>query len=108
VGIPTGQARPDAGDLCRGHDQHGSAEILMVEIPLSDTSYYLIENRQPLGYDKNLPGSGVLIMYADDGIAECRHGEAPVKLVNAHPSVPHLEGAAFDVGGKDSFQVSPL
>jgi hypothetical protein len=43
-------------------------------------------------------------MYADDNIPECRHGKAPVKLMNANPSVPHLEGAAFDVGGKDSFQ----
>ncbi len=43
-------------------------------------------------------------MYADDNIPECRHGKAPVKLMNADPSVPHLEGAAFDIGRKDSFQ----
>ncbi len=36
-------------------------------------------------------------MYADDRIAECRHGESPVRLVNANPEKPHLEGAAFDV-----------
>lgn len=42
-------------------------------------------------------------IYADDNIAECRHGKAPVKLMNANPSMPHLEGAAFDIGGKDSF-----
>jgi hypothetical protein len=46
-----------------------------------------------------------LILYADDTVAECRHGEAPVKIVDADPSVPQLEGAAFDIGeGKrDSF-----
>jgi hypothetical protein len=77
---------------------------MVVKIPLSETSYYLIENRQPIGFDKVLPGSGVLIMYADDTIAECRRGKAPVKLVNADPSVPHLKGAAFDVGKKDGFQ----
>jgi hypothetical protein len=27
-----------------------------------------------------------------------------VKLVDANPGVPHLEGAAFDVGKNDSFQ----
>ena len=43
-------------------------------------------------------------MFADDTIAECRHGKAPVKLVNADPSVPHLEGAAFDIGKKEMFQ----
>jgi hypothetical protein len=48
--------------------------------------------------DENLPGSGVLILYADDTVAECRHGEAPVKTVDADPSVPQLEGAAFDIG----------
>jgi hypothetical protein len=83
--------------------EDGSSEILAVRIPISASTYYLIENRQPIGFDKNLPGSGVLIMYADDNIAECRHGKAPVKLMNANPSMPHLEGAAFDISGKDSF-----
>jgi len=32
------------------------------------------------------------------------NGKALVKLVNADPSIPHLEGAAFDIGKKDSFQ----
>ena len=55
--------------------------------------------------DKNLPGSGVLILYADDTVAECLHGEAPVKIVDADPSVPYLEGAAFDIGegNRDTF-----
>ena len=94
----------DKAEVTLGPLQDGSSEIVVVKIPLSETTYYLIENRQPVGFDKHLPGSGVLIMYADDTIAECRHGKAPVKLVNADPSVPHLEGAAFDIGKKDSFQ----
>jgi immune inhibitor A len=80
-----------------------SSEILVIKIPISETTYYLIENRQPIGFDKNLPGSGVLIMVADDRIPECRHGKAPVKLIDANPKVPHLEGAAFDIGKRDSF-----
>ena len=39
-----------------------------------------------------------MILYADDTVAECRHGEAPLKIVDADPSVPQLEGAAFDIG----------
>lgn len=35
--------------------------------------------------------------------AECRHGEASVKLMDANPSIPNLEGAAFDIGKNDSF-----
>lgn len=84
--------------------EDGSGEILAVKIPISNTKYYLIENRQPIGFDKTLPGSGVLIMYADDDIPECRHGKAPVKLMDANPSVPNLKGAAYDVGGNDTFE----
>ena len=42
-------------------------------------------------------------MYADDTIPECRRGKSPVKLMDANPNIPHLEGAAFDIGGKDFF-----
>ena len=42
-------------------------------------------------------------MHADDTIAECRRGQAPVKLVNADPTLPRLEGAAFDVPQKPAF-----
>ncbi|MCF8146162.1 MAG: hypothetical protein K9N21_19820 [Deltaproteobacteria bacterium] len=84
--------------------EEGSAETLVVKIPISAATYYLVENRQPIGFDKNLPGSGILIMVADDRIAECRHGKAPVRLMDANPSIPHLEGAAYDIGGKDTFE----
>jgi len=91
-------------DVILGPLEKGSAKILAVKIPVSETSYYLVENRQPIGFDKHLPGSGILIMYADDTISECRHGNTPVKLMNADPSVPNFEGATFDIGAKDTFQ----
>jgi len=84
--------------------ENGSGETLVVKIPLSDSTYYLVENRQPIGCDKVLPRHGVLILFADDRIPECHQGRAPVKLVNADPSVAHLEGAGFDVGKRDSYQ----
>lgn len=97
----------EGGDCVLGPLEDGSAETLAVKVPLSESTYYLIENRQPIGtYDATLPGSGVLIMYADDRVPECRHGKAPVKLIDADPSVPHLEGAAFDVGKRDRFEDS--
>jgi len=80
-----------------------SAQTLAIRIPLSPTSYYLVENRQPLGFDKNLPGSGRLIMLGDDTVAECRHGRAPVKLMPADPRAPRLTGAAFDAGTRNTF-----
>jgi hypothetical protein len=43
-------------------------------------------------------------MYADDHITECRHGKAPVKLIDAAPKIHHLEGGVFDMGKKESLQ----
>jgi len=91
-------------ELVLGPIEDGDAKILVVKIPITASTYYLVENRQPIGFDKNLPGSGVLVLFADDNVAECRHGKAPVKLLAADPSVPHLEGAAFNVGQRDSFE----
>lgn len=83
--------------------EDASSQTMVIKIPVTDTTYYLIENRQHIGYDKNLPEMGVLIMYADDKIAESRHGQGPVRLINANPTVPHLESAAFDIGKNTSF-----
>jgi len=80
-----------------------SSETLVVRIPVTDTTYYLIENRQPIGFDRYLPGHGVLVMYANDTVNECRFGRSPVKLVNAQPDVPHLTGAAFNLGENERF-----
>lgn len=78
--------------------------IQVVRVPLGETTYLLLENRQPAGFDANLPGSGVLVLRADDSVAECRHGKSPVKLVDADPSRPNLTGAAFDASGKSRWE----
>ncbi len=80
-----------------------ASPVAAIRIPLSDTQYYLIENRQPVGNDQHLPGSGALILRADDSVGECRHGRAPVKLVDADPSRPGLTGAAFTPGARGEF-----
>lgn len=84
--------------------ENGEGKTLAVKMPLSGSTYYLFENRQHVGYDANLPGKGVLVMFADDGVAECRRGKSPVKLINADPSVDFLQGAAFGPGRKDLFR----
>jgi len=91
-------------EVVLGPLEDGSSGTLVIKIPVSESTYYLVENRQPIGCDRVLPGSGVLILYADDRIAECRRGRSPVRLMDADPSVPHLEGAAFDIGRKGSFR----
>lgn len=84
--------------------EDGSSDTLAIQIRLSPTRYILIENRQPLGvFDSVLPAHGVLIMHADDTIAECRHGRAPVRLVDANPATEFLLGAAFDLPGVSAY-----
>jgi len=93
-----------ASEMVLGPLEDGESNTLVIKIPLTKTKFYLIENRQPLGtFDPNLPGKGVLIMSADDSVDECRHGKAPVKLIDADPSVPHLQGAAFNLPDKAVF-----
>ena len=88
----------ESAELRLGPLADGSSSTLAVRIPLTPTTYYLIENRQSIGQDKNLPATGVLIMYVDDNNPEPRFGRAPVRLINADPSIANLDGAAFDVG----------
>ena len=77
-----------------GHNE----KIAAIQIYLDDHRYYLVENRQSVGMDQNLPGHGVLILYCNDQIEECRCGESPVKLMDAKPNIGQHKGAAFDIG----------
>lgn len=81
----------------------GNSSTLVIKIPLTPTTYYLIENRQPVASDVNLPSSGVLILYCDETVDECRHGLTPVKIMDANPNVPFLNDAAFDIGKKSQY-----
>jgi hypothetical protein len=65
---------------------------LVVKIPLSHGRYYLVENRQPVGYDRVLPDSGILILKVDP---EVREGSGTVKVMNADPSSPGFSRATF-------------
>lgn len=93
-----------SSEMVLGPLEDGSSETLVIKIPLTESKFYLVENRQPMGrFDPHLPGKGVLIMVADDSIEECRNGKSPVRLMNADPAIPHLQGAAFDLPGKGLF-----
>ena len=43
-----------------------SGKVFRLSIPGTTQEYFLIENRQPLGFDAALPGSGLLIWHVDD------------------------------------------
>lgn len=52
---------------------------LAIKIPLTLSRYYIVENRLPIGYDRNLPGEGVLVYLANDAIGS---GQGPLRLVS--------------------------
>ena len=100
IDVPRGEDKT----LVLGPLSEMRSQVLAVRAPIDATTWYLIENRQPTGPDRNLPSHGVLIYYCDDKISECRHGRSPVKLINANPAVPELRGAPFALGKKSTFQ----
>jgi hypothetical protein len=65
---------------------------LAVKIPLKENLYYLVENRQPIGFDRVLPDSGILIFKVDTSIVE---GNGPVKVMDADPKSRHFSHATF-------------
>ncbi|MBP8696962.1 MAG: hypothetical protein KBH73_10945 [Syntrophobacterales bacterium] len=78
-------------------------ETLAVKIPLSWGNYYLVENRQPVGFDRALPDSGILVLKVNPDAAE---GYGTVKVMNANPAAPHFKQATYrpDAPGRDLFQ----
>jgi len=97
-------SRGESRTLVLGPLSRKDSEVHVAKVPIATSTYYLVENRQPAGPDRNLPSHGVLISFCDDDIPECRHGKAPIRLVNAHPSVPELRGAPFVCDGKKMYR----
>ncbi len=81
----------------------GKEETLVIKIPLSEETYYLLENRQAIDSDSYLPADGILLLYGDDSVHESLDGQAPLKIINANPSVPYLNDAAFDIGEQEYY-----
>jgi hypothetical protein len=75
---------------------------LVVKIPLSWGKYYLIESRQPMGFDRALPDAGMLVLKVDPNVAE---GYGTVRIMDANPNSAHFRQATFrpDEGMRYSF-----
>lgn len=63
--------KPGATDFTLLAPLSKGGQLLAVKIPLDDGSYYLVENRQPIGFDRMLPDSGIIVLkvnpLADEG-----------------------------------------
>ena len=66
--------------------------ILAVKIPFGGDHYYLVENRQPIRYDKVLPDSGILIIKVDPHAVE---GTGTARIMDADPSSPNFQHATY-------------
>jgi len=71
---------------------------LVIKIPINNENYYLIENRQPIGYDKILPDSGILILKVNTGVEE---GYGNVQVMNAAPTAQNFSKATYKLGIKE-------
>ena len=78
-------------------------ETLAIKIPLSRGKYYLIENRQPVGFDRALPDSGILVLKVD---TDAQEGYGTVKIMDANPDSAHFRQATFrpDDGRRNLFK----
>lgn len=65
---------------------------MAVKIPLKGDRYYLLENRQPIGFDSVLPDAGLLVLKVDPNSPE---GYGTVKVLNADKNSPHFSRATF-------------
>jgi hypothetical protein len=72
-------------------------ETLVVKIPLSGGQYYLVENRQPIGYDRLLPDAGLLVLKVNP---DAREGSGTVKIMDADPAAHHFSRSPFKLEGK--------
>ena len=57
------------------------------------TQYYLIEVRASIGFDTELPATGVLISYVDNNAVVGK-----IHIMDGHPSVPGLQDAVWNIG----------
>ncbi|PIP37065.1 MAG: hypothetical protein COX20_02660 [Desulfobacterales bacterium CG23_combo_of_CG06-09_8_20_14_all_52_9] len=75
---------------------------LVVKIPLKGSLYYLLENRQLIGYDRLIPDAGLLILRVDP---EAMEGSGTVRIMDADPGSPRFAHATFlpDKGKRSCF-----
>ncbi len=74
-----------------------SSGIQLIKLPVTDKVYYLVELRSRIGFDRSLPGDGVLVSFVDENKGD---GEGPVKIMSSNPDDPNLNYASYT---KDDF-----
>ncbi len=74
-------------------------KTLAVKIPIKQNNvwnhFYLVENRQPVGYDQLLPDNGLLILKVN---LDSKEGSGTVKVMDAAPGSRNFSHATFKLG----------
>lgn len=74
--------------------------IQVIKIPVDNKKYYLLENRQKIGFDKSIPDEGVLVTFVDEtGVTKpekiIQGPPGFVRIKDAEPSTEKLSDATF-------------
>jgi len=67
---------------------------LVVKIPITDRTYFLLELRQRIGFDVALPDTGLLVTHVDGEVS----GPGSVTIVDANPLTATMDDATFKPG----------
>ncbi len=72
------------------------------KVPLKGSLYYLLENRQPIGYDNRMPDSGLMILKVNPEVME---GTGTVRIMDADPGSPRFSHPTYQPAkaGRDIF-----
>ena len=83
-----------------------SSGTLALTIPLKAGTYYIVEVRERIGFDRYLPDYGVLIYFVDE--TKTKWGESPLMVQDGNPNTSTFDDAAFDLrAGKRSAFFDP-
>ncbi len=66
----------------------------IIKIPASSSTasqYFLIENRQQTGFDKGLPGHGLLVWLVDDVVVNNNYASNSINNSKTHPGIKLIE-----------------
>lgn len=91
----------------------GNGDVYVVKVPLSDGTYYLIENRQHVGYDKQAPDTGLIVLKISPQAHE-GYGTAEVKIPGGSRDFsratlkPGVRGRDLYVNERDNVAILPL
>ena len=75
-----------------------NGDKLVIKIPIDRDQYYLVENRQRVGYDRMLPDAGILVLKVNTDVQE---GYGTVRIMNADSRAHNFSKATYKLATQD-------